>query len=147
MNGRLSYSRLQRFRTFEDRFEYLALHGTVGEATFGWERYLNQDFYRSREWKMVRNHIIARDNGCDLGVPGYEIYDRIHIHHLNPMTPDGLVDFDPSNLDPENLITTSHRTHNAIHYGDASLLPKQWVPRSPGDTTLWGPVQRGGRYG
>lgn len=144
MSTRLTYSRLSRLRTFEERFRYLALNGTVGEETFGWERHLNQAFYRSREWKVIRNHVIARDGGCDLGMMGHEIYDRIYIHHLNPMTPDGLVDFDPSNLDPENLITTNLRTHNAIHYGDESLLPTPWVPRQPGDTKLWGPVQRGG---
>lgn len=139
-----SFTELSQIGTFEDRFRYLMIGGAVGDETFGWERYLNQDFYRSREWKQVRNVVIARDNGCDLGMPGYEIRDRIYIHHMNPMTVEGLIDFDPANLDPENLITTCLRTHNAIHYGDESLLPKPWVPRKPGDTKLWGTVQRGG---
>lgn len=132
-----SYSELQRIRDFEERYEYLALRGSVGEATFGFDRYMNQQFYVSREWKQIRNHVIARDNGCDLGVEGYEIYDKIYIHHMNPMTREDIVHGNDDILDPEFLISTTHRTHNAIHYGDASLLPKVLVERRPGDTRLW----------
>lgn len=132
-----SYSQLRRIPTFEERYEYLALSGAVGEMTFGFERWLNQDFYRSREWKQIRTHVIARDLGMDLGVEGYEIHDRIIIHHMNPMTADDIERRDEKILEPEFLITTTHRTHNAIHYGDASLLPRQLVERRPGDTRLW----------
>lgn len=131
------YSRLRRLDTFEDRFNYLRLQGSIGRDTFGFDRYLNQQFYQSREWKDVRHHVIARDEGCDLGVPGYEIHTELVVHHMNPMTADQIMHFDPRILDPEYLITTTHDTHNAIHYGDASRIPKQYVPRRPGDTVLW----------
>lgn len=131
------YSELRRLDTFEDRFEYLKLRGGVGEKTFGFERYLNQQFYRSAEWKRTRQIVIARDNGLDLGFDGYEIYDRIIIHHMNPMTIEDVESGSEDILNPEYLITTTHMTHNAIHYGDISLLPKPIIVRQPGDTKLW----------
>lgn len=131
------YSELASISGFEDRFEYLALHGEVGLATFGYDRWMNQRFYTSREWRTLRSHIIVRDNGCDLGVKGFEIHERAYIHHMNPMTVVNLAHGTGDILDPEFLITTSHRTHNAIHYGDKNLLPQQYKPRSPNDTKLW----------
>lgn len=132
-----SYSELRRIDSFEERFEYLSLKRGVGEATFGFDRYLNQMFYRSHEWKLIRNRVIVRDLGCDLGIPGYDIHDRILIHHMNPMTVDMVVHSDDNLLNPDYLITTSHRTHNAIHYGDKSQLPRPLVERRSGDTLLW----------
>lgn len=132
-----TYSELIRMSKFEDRYEYLALRGAVGESTFGFDRYMNQHFYTSRQWRVLRNHIIVRDEGCDLGVRGFEIHDRIYIHHMNPMGVEDLVHSNEDVLDPEFLITTTHRTHNAIHYGDRSLLPKEYSPRKPNDTKLW----------
>ena len=132
-----SYSELVRLETLEERYRYLALRGEVGRATFGFDRYLNQQFYTSRQWRDIRNHVIARDVGRDLGVEGYEIHNRIYIHHMNPMTVEDIVSGDPRILDPEFLISVTHRTHNAIHYGDEGLLPKPPVQRRPGDTTLW----------
>lgn len=131
------YSSLCAIQGFRDRFTYLALRGQVGEATFGYDRIFNQKFYTSREWRDLRYHVIARDNGCDLGVEGYDIHDRIIIHHMNPMTLQDLAHGDSSILDPEFLISVSHRTHNAIHYGDESLLPQPLADRRPGDTKLW----------
>lgn len=132
-----THSELRRIETFEDRYRYLALRGDVGRSTFGFDRWINQEFYRSREWKHIRNYVISRDNGCDLGVEGYEIHERLLIHHMNPISPENIIHRDDSILDPEFLITTTHRTHNAIHYGDESLLVKQFTPRRPGDTKLW----------
>ena len=132
-----SYRELSRIDDFRDRFLYLSLPGAVGESTFGYDRWMNQEFYRSREWRDIRQDVIARDEGCDLGVPGHEIYDRIYIHHMNPMTVRDLAHGDSSILDPEFLISTTHRTHNAIHFGDESLLPRGLVVREPGDTRLW----------
>ena len=132
-----SYSELRRLSTFEDRYKYLKLSGEVGASTFGFERWLNQDFYRSYEWKQVRQLVIARDVGMDLGMEGYEIYDRIIIHHMNPMTVDDIEFADDKILDPEFLITTTHRTHNAIHYGDERHLLQPLVERRRGDTRLW----------
>lgn len=132
-----TYSELTRYDSFAEKFKYLKLNGTVGKATFGTERYLNQRFYRSVEWKRIRDHVIARDLGLDLGVEGYEIYDKIIIHHMNPMVPEDLHQGNYDILDPEFLITTTHRTHNAIHYGDESLLPRTIIERQPGDTKLW----------
>ncbi len=132
-----SYSELRRIDTFEERFRYLSLRGTVGRSTFGFDRYINQKFYTSREWRQLRNHIITRDEGCDLGIEGYEIHGRLVIHHMNPMTIDTLVDGDERALDPNFLITTTHRTHNAIHYGDERLLARPFIPRQSGDTKLW----------
>jgi hypothetical protein len=132
-----TYSELRRLETLEERYRYLAVRGTVGRETFGFDRYLNQQFYTSTEWRQIRNHVISRDNGCDLGIVGYEIRDRIYIHHMNPMTVNEIVTGDPRILDPEFLIAVTQRTHNAIHYGDESSLPRPLVERRPGDTKLW----------
>lgn len=132
-----SYRELCRYQTFEDRYEYLRLYGTVAHETFGFDRYINQDFYSSREWKAVRQQVVIRDNGCDLGVPGYEINGTVLIHHINPMASDDIIHGADWILDPEFLITTTPNTHNAIHYGDATMLPKPFVPRQRGDTRLW----------
>lgn len=132
-----SYRELRQLETFEDRFRYLALRGQVGVSTFGFDRWINQGFYTSAEWRQIRHHIIVRDNGCDLGVEGYDIHDKIYVHHINPMTPDEIEQADPRILDPDNLICVTHRTHNAIHYGDERLLPRPPVERRPGDTKLW----------
>jgi hypothetical protein len=132
-----TYSELRRIAGFEPRFEYLVLKGEVGAATFGFDRWMNQQFYRSHEWKTVRDHVIVRDGACDLGVPGYDIHVRLLVHHMNPVTPEDLQGGEDWVLDPEFLITTTHRTHNAIHYGDDSLLVKPPVERRPGDTKLW----------
>lgn len=132
-----SYSELRQLSTFEERFRYLALRGRVGDQTFGYNRWVNQDFYTSREWRQARNGIIVRDNGCDLGIEGYEIHRGLYIHHINPITVEQIESGDDCLFDPDNLITVAHRTHNAIHYGDESLLPKPLVERRPGDTKLW----------
>ena len=132
-----TYSDLIKHSSFLDRFNYLKLHGSVGRDTFGFDRYLNQAFYTSREWKHVRSFVIARDEACDLGVIGYDIHHRILIHHMNPVVTDDILHGNSDILDPEFLITTSHKTHNAIHYGDASLLPQPFVNRKPHDTRLW----------
>lgn len=132
-----TFTELSRLQTFEERFRYLALNGSVGRATFGFDRYINQQFYRSRQWKTIRNHVIARDEGCDLGMRGYEIYDRILIHHINPIAKEDIIEGVEDILEPEFLITTTHQTHNAIHYGDENLIPKALIERRPGDTALW----------
>lgn len=132
-----TYSNVRRLETFEERYHYLRLKGQVGEETFGFDRYLNQRFYHSKEWKSIRNHIIVRDNGCDLGVEGRDIIDKIIIHHINPIAPRDLIDLSDWVMDPENLICVSHDTHNAIHYGDEFLLQRGPVERKPGDTKLW----------
>lgn len=136
--GRIrTHSELMKFDSFEDRYDYLKLGGGVGHSTFGFDRYLNQEFYHSITWKSVRQHVIIRDNGCDLGVDGYEIHAELLIHHINPMTADDLIHGEEWITDPEFLITTTHSTHNAIHYGDRSLLTPPVVERRPGDTKLW----------
>lgn len=132
-----TYSKLIKLNTFEERYEYLKLNGTVGESTFGFDRYMNQKFYRSSEWKQIRNHVIARDLGLDLAMEGYEIYDKIIIHHMNPMSVDDIKNSDSDILDPEFLISTTLNTHNAIHYGDRSLLKQLFVERKINDTKLW----------
>lgn len=132
-----TYSQLKTFETFDERFEYLKLIGGVGEETFGFDRWINQTFYRSRQWKLVREHVIARDLGRDLGVEGHEIHERILVHHMNPMLPEDIVHGDESILDPEYLITTTHTTHNAIHYGTEAPQRHVLVERRPGDTRLW----------
>lgn len=132
-----TYSELSQIPTFEERYEYLALRGVVGEPTFGYDRWINQAFYRSAEWRHIRNYVISRDLGCDLGVEGYEIHDKVIIHHMNPMQQVDLLHGNDDIVNLEYLISTTHKTHNAIHYGDASLLPKQYTPRRPGDTKLW----------
>lgn len=131
------YSELKQFRTFEDRFEYLNLSGVTFDRTFGSHRYLNQELYTSDKWKKLRRTIIIRDNGCDLGVEGYDIYDRIIIHHLNPISLEDVLEERPIVFDPDNLICTSLVTHRAIHYGDLSLIPRLPIERKPGDTKLW----------
>ena len=131
------YSELIRLETLEDRYEYLSLRGVVGQTTFGFDRWVNQQFYRSREWQRARNYVIVRDNGCDLGVPGFEIHTDLLVHHMNPINMDDIRDGEEWILDPEFLITTSLNTHNAIHYGDKSLLPRGLVERKSGDTNLW----------
>ena len=137
MSKTRTYSELSRLETFEERFHYLELKGRVGEKTFGFDRLVNQRFYKSGEWRHVRNYVITRDGGCDLGVPGYEIHYNLLIHHMNPMTLHDLQHGEEWILNPEFLITVSHQTHNAIHYGDKSLLPRSPVRREPGDTKLW----------
>jgi len=132
-----TYSELSLIGTFERRFEYLSLQGEVGCATFGGNRWINQQFYTSREWRRLRHDVIARDEGCDLGVEGHEIHDRIIVHHINPIDEEDILHGTARALDLDNLICTTHDTHNAIHFGDAKLLPKLHVPRSPGDTKLW----------
>ena len=132
-----SYDALILLDTIEDRYNYLRIGGGVGCETFGFDRYLNQGFYQSMEWKRVRDEVISRDNGCDLGLEGYEINGRILIHHMNPIQPDQIKFFDPEILDPDFLISCSHKTHNAIHYGDENLLPRRIVERRPNDTTPW----------
>lgn len=131
------YRELRRLDTFEERYLYLRLHGEVGRSTFGYDRHINQRFYRSQQWRSVRDYVITRDDGCDLGIPGYEIHADLLVHHMNPMELQHILEGDPDILDPEYLITTTHRTHNAIHYGDESLLLTPSEPRRPGDTKLW----------
>ena len=132
-----SYRELSKLDTFESRFEYLQLKGFVGSSTFGFDRYLNQRFYTSREWRQARDHVIARDLGMDLGIEGYEIFDKILIHHINPITADDIESSSVMLFDSDNLITTTHQTHNAIHYGDKSLLLLPVDDRQAGDTKLW----------
>lgn len=132
-----TYSDLRRLKTLKERFEYLKLAGKVGTDTFGFDRYLNQRFYKLGKWKSARNYVIIRDNGCDLGVEGYEIGDKVLVHHMNPITLDNVLEMDDALFDPEFLICVSHDTHNAIHYGDANLLPKLPIERRPGDTCPW----------
>ncbi len=132
-----TYSELTRLSTFEDRFRYLRLFGNVGQETFGFDRYMNQQFYRSREWKQIRDYIIVRDKGCDLGVWGRDICGRILIHHMNPIELDDIKYSTDFLLNPEYLISVSLLTHNAIHYGDESLLMKEPVERYRNDTCPW----------
>ncbi len=132
------YSDLIKIPTFEARYEYLKLDGQIGEDTFGFDRYLNQVFYHSKEWRSVRDYVIARDNGCDLGMLGKEIFDKMLIHHMNPITKEDVLKRRSYILDPEFLITTSKRTHDAIHYGDRNLLlSMDVVTRSRHDTCPW----------
>lgn len=132
-----TYSNLISFPTFKERYNYLRLGGKVGEDTFGWERYLNQTFYRSNEWKRIRDEVIIRDNGCDLGVDGYEIQGKIYVHHINPIGARDIADISEFLCNPEYLISTSFDTHQAIHFGDEMLLVMDPVERVPGDTKLW----------
>lgn len=132
-----TYSDLRRLETFEERFDYLSLGGEVGVSTFGFDRWLNQEFYKSREWRLARQTVILRDNGCDLGVPGYNIHLNLIVHHMNPLAPIDIVEGQEWMVNPQYLITTTLKTHNAIHYGDRSLLPGQVVERKPGDTKVW----------
>jgi len=132
-----TYTELVRLPSFEERFEYLVLGGGVGDPTFGFDRYINQNFYHSHEWKSVRNYVISRDYGCNLGVPGFEIHESIVVHHINPMTADDIVHGEDWIVDPEFLITTDHETHNDIHYGKKRRPRPQYVERQSGDTKLW----------
>ena len=132
-----TYSELSRLQTFDERFDYLQLNGVVGKDTFGFDRYFNQLFYRSKEWKHIRNIVIIRDNGCDLGCEGHDIYDKILIHHMNPISIEDINNSSDILLNPEFLICTSQLTHNAIHYGDKSQLIKEPLIRTPGDTCPW----------
>lgn len=132
-----TYSELCALKTFKERYEYLRLEGIVGQDTFGFDRYLNQLFYRSADWKRIRNEVIVRDNGCDLGVEGYEIYGKIIVHHMNPISIQDIKEGSEFLMNPEYLIITTPVTHNAIHYGDASLLPQSPVIRTKNDTCPW----------
>lgn len=133
-----NYTELSKLKTFDERYEYLKLCGVVGETTFGFDRYLNQAFYRMSEWRNIRNHVIARDSACDLGIEGYDLYDHIIIHHMNPVTLDSIKDDKALLLDPEFLICVSHKTHNAIHYGDSSYRAvNKIIERKPYDTCPW----------
>lgn len=131
------YSDLRQIDTFKERYYYLKLHGIVGEETFGFDRYVNQMLYRSSKWRKTRSKIIIRDNACDLGIDGYELPNYIVVHHINPITLEDIEEERDIIFDPENLICCSTRTHKAIHYGDETLLPKEPVIRTPGDTCLW----------
>lgn len=132
-----TYSELITLSTFEERFRYLKLDGAVGQDTFGFDRIFNQRFYKSREWKRVRDIVIARDMGCDLGIEDREIYGNIVIHHLNPISLEDLENHTDYLLNPEYLICTTHATHNAIHYGDESLLVTAPIVRTKNDTCPW----------
>ena len=131
------YTDLIQLPTFQERYEYLRLGGIVGQDTFGFDRYLNQKFYQSYEWKKIRRDVIIRDEGRDLGMEGYELQGNIFVHHMNPMVPSDLMDVPDWILDPEYLICVSKRTHDAIHFGDASLLPKLPIERTPNDMCPW----------
>lgn len=132
-----TYTELKQLKTFEERYEYLKLDGQVGIDTFGFDRYLNQAFYRSQEWKSVRNQVIVRDNGCDLGIEGREIHTKILVHHMNPITKEDVLNRSDLLLNPEYLITTFKRTHDAIHYGDSETLIKDPIERTANDTCPW----------
>lgn len=132
-----SYSEVSQLETFEERYEYLKLGGAVGRETFGFDRYINQAFYTSAQWRNARRFVIARDMGCDLGVRGYEAHHGVLVHHINPMTSADIESGEEWILNPEFLICTTHDTHNAIHYGDSSLLKTPFVERTAGDTRLW----------
>lgn len=132
-----TYSDLKQLKTFEERYEYLKLDGQVGADTFGFDRYLNQVFYKSPEWRSVRNEVIVRDNGCDLGIEGREIHTKILVHHMNPISKEDILERSDILLNPEYLITTVKRTHDAIHYGDADTLIKDPIERTANDTCPW----------
>lgn len=132
------YDELIRYKTLEERFRYLKLNGAVGRETFGFDRYLNQKFYNSSEWKRFRRDMILRDSGCELGLEPYEISGRVVLHHLNPITPEDLVKRSFSLMDPDNVVCVSKEMHDAIHYGDESFLRKyELITRKPGDTVPW----------
>ena len=132
-----TYSELITLSTFEERYKYLQLSSSIGEETFGFDRYLNQNFYRSKEWKRIRDFVIIRDNGCDLGVEDRTIYGKIIIHHMNPIRTKDIQDVSDYLLNPEYLICTTHQTHNAIHYGDENLLVSNPIERTANDTCPW----------
>lgn len=133
-----TYSELVKLQTFEERYQYLRLGGQVGDETFGCDRYLNQAFYKSKEWLHIRDEVILRDLGCDLGIPGREIFKRVIIHHMNPLSKTDIIDRTDFLLNPEYLICTTKRTHDAIHYSDDSILILDILPeRSANDTCPW----------
>lgn len=132
-----TYSELMTLSTFEKRYKYLRLGGKVGEDTFGFDRYLNQIFYKDQEWLNIRDKVIIRDNGCDLGIPDREIYGRILVHHMNPITKEDILTRSKYLLNPDYLICTSKNTHDAIHYGDSSILLKNTIERTKNDTCPW----------
>ena len=132
-----TYTELSQLATYEERFRYLRLQGAVGRETFGYDRYINQILYTSQKWRAARDKVIFRDNGCDLGVEGYDIYGKIIIHHMNPITLEDIERERSWIFDPEFLICTTHMTHNAIHYGDENLLIKAPIERKPNDTCPW----------
>jgi len=132
-----NYSELSKLKSFKDRFDYLTLKGVIGEDTFGHDRYINQLLYKSKKWKDARDVVIIRDNGCDLGILGNEIFDTIIVHHMNPITIEDIENNIPELYDPEYLVAVSVRTHRAIHYADYSILKKDLVVRSKNDTTPW----------
>ena len=132
-----SYRNLILLPTILDRFEYLRIKANVGDSTFGFDRFINQDFYQSREWRQVRMRVIARDEGCDLGVPEYPISGKVIIHHINPITAEDIENASDLLFDMDNLICVSETTHNAIHFGDETLLPAEPIIRMPGDTCPW----------
>jgi len=132
-----SYRDLRRLQTFEERFNYLKMGGVVGRSTFGYDRYINQALYNSQEWKFVRRDIIVRDNSCDLGIEDRDIHDKIIVHHINPITIEDIEYGNDCVFDFDNLICSTHNTHNAIHFGDASLLIQLPRERRKGDTDLW----------
>lgn len=136
-DGIRTYSELCKFDTLEDRFEYLRLNGIVGDVGFGYARYLNQEFYHSAEWRDAKEQVVIRDQGYDLGVPGWKITGQIYVHHMNPITLDQLKRNDPAMLDPENLISCSYNTHQAITWGNKLLLPTPIIVRRPNDTCPW----------
>lgn len=132
-----TYSELISLPTYEQRFNYLKLDGKVGEETFAKDRWLNQKFYHSQEWRSLRNKIIVRDLGCDMAVEGFQIYERPLIHHMNPITQDDVLQHSDYLINPEYLITVAYNTHQAIHYGNADLLMESPIERKAGDTKLW----------
>ena len=132
-----TFTELSKLKTFEERFRYLELKGSVGSDTFGFDRYMNQKFYTSNEWQRIKREVIIRDNGCDLGVDGYTIFGRVIVHHMNPIAPEDILKRTDLLLNPEFLICVSHTTHNAIHYGSEDLLPKGPINRKPNDTCPW----------
>lgn len=132
-----TYEELSHIRGFRERFEYLKLDGTVGDSTFGFDRYINQRFYRSKAWLAVRDFVIVRDDGMDMGAPDHPIGGRILVHHMNPISVKDISDASEYLMNPEHLICVSHNTHNAIHYGDAGLLPQPMIERRSNDTCPW----------
>lgn len=137
MSSIRTYSELRAISDFKERFRYLALNGTVGDPTFGYDRWINQKFYASSEWRRMRRDVIVRDDGNEMGHPDFPIRGRMYVHHMNPMSPEDIIDNVEAIINPEFLITVSHDTHNAIHYGDERQLPRLFVERRPGDTKLW----------
>ena len=145
-NNVRSYSEMITFNSFEERYDYLRLRASVGDSTFGFDRWINQNFYRSTEWRRARDQVIARDLGRDLGIIGREIHFRPVIHHMNPMRAEDIDSGDPDIFNPEYLITCTLETHNAIHYGDKSSLVSIVVERKPGDTNSWAPIKKENNY-